>query len=105
MLNEINNYYAWKTSDAKGSNADMTTTASDVESQLVAQGLKRASNGSFDYPANGFNLKLTAKSENGNTASITVRINADVNYNAPVFVVTEDGKSNLYYNEADATTI
>ena len=103
LLNEINNHYAWKTSDAKGSNADMTTTASDVESQLVAQGLKRASNGSFDYPANGFNLKLTAKSENGNTASITVRINADVNYNAPVFVVTEDGKSNLYYNEADAT--
>ena len=48
LLNEINNVYAWKTSDAKGSNADMTTTASDVESQLVAQGLKRASNGSFD---------------------------------------------------------
>ena len=73
----------------------MTTTASDVESQLVAQDLKRASNGSFDYPANGFNLKLTAKTENGNTASITVRINASVNYNAPAFVF--DG--NVYYND------
>ena len=94
LLKEIRDNYAWKTSDASGSKAEMTTTASDVESQLVAQGLKRASNGDFDYPANGFNLKLSAKSENGNTASITVRINADVNYNAPVFVV--DGK--VYQN-------
>ena len=94
LLKEIRDNYAWKTSDASGSKAEMTTTVSDVESQLVAQGLKRASNGDFDYPANGFNLKLSAKSENGNTASITVRINADVNYNAPVFVV--DGK--VYQN-------
>ena len=94
LLKEINDKYAWKTSDASGSKAEMTTTASDVESQLVAQGLKRASNGDFDYPANGFNLKLSAKSENGNTASITVRINAVVNYNAPAFVVD----NTVYFN-------
>ena len=104
LLKEINDKYAWKTSDASGSNAEMTTTASDVESQLVAQGLKRASDGDFDYPANGFNLKLTAKSENGNIASITVRINATVNYNAPVFVFD---KNDVYFNNnltADGTT-
>ncbi|NRO62487.1 S-layer protein [Lactobacillus helveticus] len=103
LLKEINDKYASKTSDASGSKAEMTTTASDVESQLVAQGLKRASNGDFDYPANGFNLKLTAKSENGNTASITVRINATVNYNAPVFVFDKK----VYFNNnltADGTT-
>ncbi|WP_338035064.1 SLAP domain-containing protein, partial [Lactobacillus hamsteri] len=104
LLTAIKADYAWKTSDASGSNAEMTTTASDIESQLVAQGLKRASNGDFDYPANGFDLKLTAKSEDGNTASITVRINADVNFNAPVFVVkpqTVDDKiigGQVYYN-------
>ena len=103
LLKEINDKYAWKTSDASGSKAEMTTTASDVESQLVAQGLKRASNGDFDYPANGFNLKLTAKSENGNTASITVRINATVNYNAPAFVFDKA----VYFNNnltANGTT-
>ena len=95
LLTAIKKHYAWKTSDQSNDNIEMTTTASDVESQLVAQDLKRASNGSFDYPANGFNLKLTAKTENGNTASITVRINASVNYNAPAFVF--DG--NVYYND------
>ncbi|WP_416038561.1 SLAP domain-containing protein [Lactobacillus crispatus] len=95
LLSAIKQHYAWKTSDQSNDNIEMTTTASDVESQLVAQALKRASNGSFDYPANGFNLKLTAKTENGNTASITVRINASVNYNAPAFVF--DG--NVYYND------
>ena len=95
LLSAIKQHYAWKTSDQSNDNIEMTTTASDVESQLVAQDLKRASNGSFDYPANGFNLKLTAKTENGNTASITVRINASVNYNAPAFVF--DG--NVYYND------
>ena len=83
-----------KTSDASNDDATITTTASDVESQLIAQGLKRASNGEFDYPANGFNLKLTAKSENGNTASITVRVNSKVNYNAPAFVVN----NKVYYS-------
>ena len=83
-----------KTSDASNDDATITTTASDVESQLIAQGLKRASNGEFDYPANGFNLKLTAKSENGNTASITVRVNSKVNYNAPAFVVNKK----VYYS-------
>ncbi|MDF4143050.1 SLAP domain-containing protein [Lactobacillus kefiranofaciens] len=83
-----------KTSDASNDGATITTTASDVESQLIAQGLKRASNGEFDYPANGFNLKLTAKSENGNTASITVRVNSKVNYNAPAFVVN----NKVYYS-------
>ena len=95
LLTAIKKHYAWKTSDQSNDSIEMTTTASDVESQLVAQDLKRASNGSFDYPANGFNLKLTAKTENGNTASITVRINASVNYNAPAFVF--DG--NVYYND------
>ena len=95
LLSAIKQHYAWKTSDQSNDNIEMTTTASDVESQLVAQALKRASNGSFDYPANGFNLKLTAKTENGNTASITVGINASVNYNAPAFVF--DG--NVYYND------
>ncbi|GAA2956107.1 hypothetical protein GCM10019995_08510 [Lactobacillus kefiranofaciens subsp. kefirgranum] len=83
-----------KTSDASNDGATITTTASDVESQLIAQGLKRASKGEFDYPANGFNLKLTAKSENGNTASITVRVNSKVNYNAPAFVVN----NKVYYS-------
>ena len=83
-----------KTSDASNDGATITTTAADVESQLIAQGLKRASNGEFDYPANGFNLKLTAKSENGNTASITVRVNSKVNYNAPAFVVN----NKVYYS-------
>ena len=83
-----------KTSDASNDGATITTTASDVESQLIAQGLKRASNGEFDYPANGFNLKLTAKSEDGNTASITVRVNSKVNYNAPAFVVN----NKVYYS-------
>ena len=95
LLTAIKKHYKWKTSDQSNDSIEMTTTASDVESQLVAQGLKRASNGDFDYPANGFNLKLTAKTENGNTASITVRINASVNYNAPAFVF--DG--NVYYND------
>ncbi len=95
LLNAIQKHYAWKTSDQSNDTINMTTTASDVESQLVAQGLKRASNGNFDYPANGFNLKLTAKSENGNSTTITVRINASVNYNAPAFVF--DG--NVYYND------
>ncbi|QGY95746.1 hypothetical protein E6A57_00880 [Lactobacillus crispatus] len=101
LLNEIRDNYACKTSDASGSKAEMTTTASDVESQLVAQGLKRASNGDFDYPANGFNLKLTAKSENGNTASFTVRINASVNYNAPIFVVG----NTLYFNQSQVSGV
>ena len=83
-----------KTSDTSNYDATITTTASDVESQLIAQGLKRASNGEFDYPANGFNLKLTAKSENGNTASIIVRVNSKVNYNAPAFVVN----NKVYYS-------
>nr|WP_241009916.1 SLAP domain-containing protein [Lactobacillus helveticus] len=91
-----------KTSDASNDGATITTTASDVESQLIAQGLKRASNGEFDYPANGFNLKLTAKSENGNTASITVRVNSKVNYNAPAFVVN----NKVYYSgNIEATDI
>ena len=93
---------AAKTSDASNDGATITTTASDVESQLIAQGLKRASNGEFDYPANGFNLKLTAKSENGNTASITVRVNSKVNYNAPAFVVN----NKVYYSgNIEATDI
>ena len=90
------------TSDASNDKATITTTASDVESQLIAQGLKRASNGDFDYPANGFNLKLTAKSENGQTATITVRINSKVNYNAPAFVIN----GTVYYSgniEAEST--
>ena len=95
LLSAIQKHYGWKTSDQSNDTINMTTTASDVESQLVAQGLKRASNGNFDYPANGFNLKLTAKSENGNSTTITVRINASVNYNAPAFVF--DG--NVYYND------
>ena len=98
LLDDVNSRIASKTSDASNDDASLTTTASDIESQLVAQGLKRASNGDFDYPANGFNLKLTAKSQNGNTASITVRVNAEVNYNAPVFVV--NGK--VYFNEGTA---
>ncbi|WP_289762319.1 SLAP domain-containing protein [Lactobacillus intestinalis] len=100
LLNKINSNYGWKTSDASSSNAEMTTTASDIESQLVKQGLKRASNGSFDYPANGFNLTLSAKSQNGSTATITVRVNASINYNAPAFVVTPAGQRNVvvYYN-------
>ncbi|MGM9894536.1 MAG: hypothetical protein ACI31X_00765 [Lactobacillus amylovorus] len=61
LLTAIKKHYAWKTSDQSNDNIEMTTTASDVESQLVAQDLKRASNGSFDYPANGFNLKLDRK--------------------------------------------
>ena len=95
LLNAIQKHYAWKTSDQSNDTINMTTTASDVESQLVAQGLKRASNGNFDYPANGFNLKLTAKSENGNSTTITVRINASVNYNAPAFVFN----NTVYYND------
>ena len=98
LLDDVNRRIASKTSDASNDDAPLTTTASDIESQLVAQGLKRASNGDFDYPANGFNLKLTAKSQNGNTTSITVRVNAEVNYNAPVFVV--NGK--VYFNEGTA---
>ena len=54
LLTAIKKHYAWKTSDQSNDNIEMTTTASDVESQLVAQDLKRASNGSFEYPANGF---------------------------------------------------
>ena len=87
LLNEVHNKLGAKTSDAVDNHATITNTSSDIESQLVAQGLKRASNGNFEYPANGFNLKLTAQADNGKTASITVRVNVDVNYNAPVFVV------------------
>ena len=54
LLTAIKKHYAWKTSDQSNDNIEMTTTASDVESQLVAQDLKRASNGSFEYPANDF---------------------------------------------------
>ena len=100
LLNAINKNYGWKTSDQSNDSITMTTTASDVESQLIAQGLKRASNGNFDYPANGFNLKLTAKSENGNPASVTVRINKNVNLNAPVFLVRDKAESTgtVYFN-------
>ena len=100
LLDAINKKYGWKTSDQSNDSITMTTTASDVESQLIAQGLKRASNGNFDYPANGFNLKLTAKSENGNTASVTVRINKNVNLNAPVFLVRDKAESTgtVYFN-------
>ena len=97
LLNDVageKGIVAATTSDASNDKATITTTASDVESQLIAQGLKRASNGDFDYPANGFNLKLTAKSENGQTATITVRVNSKVNYNAPAFVVN----NKVYYS-------
>ena len=84
----INAKYGYKTTNSAYDVANLVTSENDIESQLVNQGLKRLPNGDFDYPANGFNLKLTAKSDNGETTSITVRVNSSVNYNAPVFVVS-----------------
>ena len=94
LADMINAKYGYYTTNSAYDAAKLVTSENDIESQLVNQGLKRLPNGDFDYPANGFNLKLTAVSDNGETTSITVRVNSKVNYNAPVFVVGTD----VYYD-------
>ena len=88
LLDAIDGKLDWFTSASKQKRADLVTTQNDIEKQLVNQGLKRLSNGDFDYPANGFNVTLTAKADNGKSTTITIRVNSKINYNAPVFVVT-----------------
>ena len=101
LADKVNALVSWKTSNSDNDKANLVTSEADVEKQLVAQGLKRLPNDEFDYPANGFNLKLTATSENGETTSITVRINSNYNYNAPVFVVApKDVTPQLLFNGA-----
>ncbi len=89
LLNIVKKHIGARVSDTHKFADDIaiSTTSSDVAQQLDAQGLKKNREGNYEYPANGFNLKLTAKWDNGQTTSITVRINSTINYNAPVFAV------------------
>ncbi|TSO26853.1 SLAP domain-containing protein [Lactobacillus sp. LL6] len=87
LLNQFNKVYGFGHNAGK-SQVSMETTSSDIEKQLVAQNIKRTSNGNFDYPSSNFHFTVTVKAENGKTASLNVTVRADkFNINYPTFKI------------------